>query len=1392
MAASACLAAWSGKAEKPLCNEEAIIAYGIYQCEISTPEQLAGLAEQLDTLAEVPTISLTLASDLVFGDDSTSVSEFEWKPIAKFSGEFNGNGHTISGLNITSPDSVLGLFESFNGTVRDLTIAHSTLNYKAGSPNQYKYFYAGFFAGQAKADLINVHSIENMLHFEDSTSSIFERAHLGGIVGYLRGSADSCSNSSEIVADLKNIYANIGGIVGESKKISNSINSGNITVTGDNLYRRDVDVGGIAGEAYDHTTNSKNSGTISANGNRVGGIVGYGNSDFCENMGSITNTRVIQGWDTSYVGGIIGTGNAQYSINKGTVKGGIAGGLAGKGGGTQSINEGSVTGSLYAGGIGGDCGNDIASINGSVIASINRGSIDGGNVGGLCGRNFAIIGSSISYTESAKGNASTGGIIAINYGQVIGGFYDTTEVPGIQPIAKDSADMINWEMRGMSTKDMQTVEFASKLNDIVKNGTAFVDRSFGGFYSVLHLWTTNGSYPFFADSANLPIQKILLDDSLYVKTAYTDSKGHLQEIPLAVSEEGRYFQGWIDSVGTSVTKTTVFTDSQTIYAKYSNTITDSSLVVFNDNPTEKTPVIGWNGEFKEPVLKMHKDSSLYQVISTPGEYAWYIKNTTRRIAGKNPYVDRVILANNIYLSKDTTKYLPESYLTGKLLENFVFDGDGHSIYGLNGRMFSDVNKGAVLRNVSLVNIFMNPHSGFATNVASAFAYDNEGVIQNSSLRNAFIDSTAAELYGFVINNIEGAIIENCENYSNFTEGTKRLQYIAGFVGYNAGLIKNVTNYGNISLPIDRNGIKFSSPQPASIAGIAFTNAGVIENAINKGNLYGDLASDEEQRMSIAGIAVNGGKIKNSRNEGNITFNYNKSKLNVLIGGISSGTASIDSSVNSGSIKVNIADSVAIKYILQVGGIGKEGSVKNSTNEGDITIIDSTSSRWSQAIFGGILVAGGTIDSCINKGNITGFGHVGGIIGEGGNGSIQNVRNLGKITAYSSPTYYTTEPGTHVGGIAGSSGDKNQISYAFNEGAVTVVANENDTTTSYVGGVCGFSVWNDMNIVSNTASISASGKKSFAGGISGFARYNKMQNIYNWGEIKSDSAAGGIIGNKYIFHNYYENVYNAAPVKAAYVGPIEPFAYEFDRTFKDTTTSIFYDSTFVRDTADKVSMFYIDPINPSGYNSKSFTAIVAITPMNTESMQSDKFVNILNTSNSLKENSGIWTRNDGYPIFNAVPTPVVASSSSQAISSSSSEPKSSSSIPTSSSSSVQEKSSSSQKIDSSSSQAKSSSSVVSSSSLESTAKSSSSANSSSSQDKVFVLQNNKDFNFSLEVSGKTILLSNVQEYASYVLFDMQGKTVSAGALQKGYMQIAVPRAGTYLIRVGKKLQKVIVE
>ena len=356
-AASACLAAWNGKSEKPKCDENAFISYGIYQCEVSTPEQLAGLAEMLDSLAVVPTINVTLTNDLVFGDSPTSVSEFKWKPIKKFNGVFNGNDHTIFGLNIVSSDSALGLFGYFNGSAAGLTIAHSKLNFKSDSTYK-SHFYAGLFAGEAETKrFYEVHGVANTINFNDSLNSIYREVYLGGLVGYLSGTADSCSNSSEIVANLNEVEAYIGGIFGEGSDISNSANSGNITVDG-NVSWNDVFVGGIAGWSGKRVEYCKNSGTVLAKGVRVGGLVGYGDEfEFCENSGSVTNTYLTQGFDSSFVGGIAGAaGHILNSFNKGNVNGEYAGGLAGRiVASTKNINEGVVTGSLYAGGIGGVC-----------------------------------------------------------------------------------------------------------------------------------------------------------------------------------------------------------------------------------------------------------------------------------------------------------------------------------------------------------------------------------------------------------------------------------------------------------------------------------------------------------------------------------------------------------------------------------------------------------------------------------------------------------------------------------------------------------------------------------------------------------------------------------------------------------------------------------------------------------------------------------------------------------------------------------------------------------------------------------------------------------------------------------------------------------------------------
>ncbi len=173
--------------------------------------------------------------------------------------------------------------------------------------------------------------------------------------------------------------------------------------------------------------------------------------------------------------------------------------------------------------------------------------------------------------------------------------------------------------------------------------------------------------------------------------------------------------------------------------------------------------------------------------------------------------------------------------------------------------------------------------------------------------------------------------------------------------------------------------------------------------------------------------------------------------------------------------------------------------------------------------------------------------------------------------------------------------------------------------------------------------------------------------------------------------------------------------------------------------------------------------------------------------------------------------IVPSSSSVAIPSSSALVVSSSSTqkPLSSSSGAAVKSSSSVAKSSSSGNAKSSSSVAKSSSSiqkplsssngsavkssSSNAKSSSSSlRKSSSSSKTDAIVQIVDMNMKVNVVGRYVQIDGVQVGSNYTLFDMQGKMLLSGFVDKGSWQIAVPRAGTYLLRVGVQMQKVTVK
>ena len=137
-----------------------------------------------------------------------------WTPIGQstgnspdddlaYSGTFNGNGHTISGLNVTGDFNYFGLFGYTEGAaIRDLTVAGKVTSTSTDSSTA-----VGGIIGRAKAS-----TIENCGNLCAVTAPA---GHTGGIVGYAAYMDDSsgwitgCYNAGEISGGD---YA--GGIVG--------------------------------------------------------------------------------------------------------------------------------------------------------------------------------------------------------------------------------------------------------------------------------------------------------------------------------------------------------------------------------------------------------------------------------------------------------------------------------------------------------------------------------------------------------------------------------------------------------------------------------------------------------------------------------------------------------------------------------------------------------------------------------------------------------------------------------------------------------------------------------------------------------------------------------------------------------------------------------------------------------------------------------------------------------------------------------------------------------------------------------------------------------------------------------------------------------------------------
>ena len=227
---------------------------------VTSAEGLKNIAKLVNSGATG--INITLDTDL-------DLTDMEWTPIGnyekQYTGTFDGNDKTITGLTVTGSDQYAGLFGRIGSGGKVMNV---------------------------KLEGVQIESDNGM-------------SDVGGVAGYSRGTLENCSVSGSVSGSGMNGIA--GGVVGYQTGGSITGCSSSATVNAGNV------AGGVAGCTYSATltacyaTGDVTLACINSGGNFVGGVVGDNTNRStviaCYAWGSVTGS----GSGTIYVGGVTGS-----------------------------------------------------------------------------------------------------------------------------------------------------------------------------------------------------------------------------------------------------------------------------------------------------------------------------------------------------------------------------------------------------------------------------------------------------------------------------------------------------------------------------------------------------------------------------------------------------------------------------------------------------------------------------------------------------------------------------------------------------------------------------------------------------------------------------------------------------------------------------------------------------------------------------------------------------------------------------------------------------------------------------------------------------------------------------------------------------------------------------
>jgi len=307
-----------------------------YCIDISTPEQLAGIAKLVNDGEDISGLEFNLTNDIIL-DDNDMFDDIvkEWTPIGvnsekPFSGVFNGNSYTIYGLNIRENRDYNGLFGYVKcSSVKNLAFEKGKISsginvgVVSGSAEHstFENCYSDISilnkAGEGDANCGGIvgnskdNEYENCISIGTTTNkSVCAENNVGGIVGCsVNDTYNRCASEGFVAGYSQDAVICVGGICGKAVgcSISEAFSANAVVAKAGDGY-----VGGIVGlaqDAEDITTDiyrciSRSFSNLNSSIGYAGGITGYGGNIATScHIGDVTSSDV--GKD-AVLGGIAG------------------------------------------------------------------------------------------------------------------------------------------------------------------------------------------------------------------------------------------------------------------------------------------------------------------------------------------------------------------------------------------------------------------------------------------------------------------------------------------------------------------------------------------------------------------------------------------------------------------------------------------------------------------------------------------------------------------------------------------------------------------------------------------------------------------------------------------------------------------------------------------------------------------------------------------------------------------------------------------------------------------------------------------------------------------------------------------------------------------------------